>query len=205
MRPDLSRQEDPIMSDLDATCRKEPGARITAAGRPPGPTLALVTLGLALALAACSTGGDPLGPDFEQRFTRLSGCADVVFFAVDADDEVMLSFTADGLIAEARAAGTPVVTTLDLSRSAATLVVEQGARISDATCDDVIEGSGPRVLRSWSPVAGRATVTIRPGESGFDARGDLLLEDVVLEGRAGGGLVVERMEWVNVSVGWFPG
>ncbi|HEX9886433.1 MAG TPA: hypothetical protein VGA70_08100 [Longimicrobiales bacterium] len=155
------------------------------------------------ALAACSS--DPLGPHFEQELTRRGGCADVVFFAVDADDERMLSFRADGLVAEARAAGEQVVTTFDLSQNAATLIVERGTRIADAMCDDVIENGGPRVRRTWVAVAGRAIVTVRPGPSEFAARADLRLEDIVLDDGDGDRVIVEEMDWVDVSVGWFPG
>lgn len=168
------------------------------------PLLACALVGLTGLLAAC--GSDPLGPDFEQRLTRQGGCADVIFFAVDADDEVMLSFRANGLVEEARDGGEQVVTNFDLSTSgAASLIVERGSRISDAMCDDVIENDGPRVDRTWEAVAGRAIVTIRPGLTDFSARGDLMLEDVVVEDEDGDRVVIERMEWADVSVGWFPG
>lgn len=155
-------------------------------------------------VAACSSS-DPLAPDFEQQLTHRGGCADVIFYAVDADDEVMLSFRTEGLVAEAEAAGEQVVTNFDLSTTAATLVAERGRRISDAMCDDVIENGGPQVERTWSAVGGRAIVTVRPGPNEFAARADLELEDVVLDDGDGGRVVVEAMEWVDVSVGWLPG
>jgi hypothetical protein len=160
---------------------------------------------LIMALSVLGACTDLLGPDFEQALTRRGGCADVVFYAVDAADEVMLSFQADGLVAAARAAGEQVVSTFDMSQGPATLVVEQGKRISDAMCDDVIENGGPQVSRTWTAVEGRATVSVRPGMDEFSARSDLRLEDIVLEDRRGERRVVEEMEWVDVSVGWFPG
>jgi hypothetical protein len=154
-------------------------------------------------LAACWT--DPPGPDFEQRLTYQSACADVIFFAVDESDRLMLTFRANGLVEEARNLGEEIVRTFDFPVAAADLVVEQGSRVSDATCDDVIENGGPQVDRTWGAVEGRALVTIRPGLTDFSARGDLLLEDVVVEDGDGSRAVIERMEWANLSVGWFPG
>lgn len=167
-------------------------------------TLVPIVLASATVLTACGT--DPLGPDFEQRLTQQGGCGDVVFYAVDADDETMLTFQADGLVQEARDGAEQIVTNFDMSVSgAASLIVERGSRISDATCDDVIEGGGPQVERTWEAVEGRAIVTIRPGLTEFTSRGDLVLEDVVVEDSDGNRAVIERMEWTNVSVGWFPG
>ena len=163
----------------------------------------LVSLAAAALLPACSS--DLLGPDFEQQLTHQGGCGDVYFYAVDAQDEVMLTFYAEGLVAGARTAGEEVVTFFDLSEGGASLMVEQGSRISDATCDDVIEGRGPQVDRTWIAVQGHAAVTIRPGATEFEARGDLVLEDVVVEDGDGRRRVVERMTWTDVPVGWLPG
>lgn len=159
---------------------------------------------LSVAVAACSTAG-PLSPGFEQQLTRQGGCADVVFYAVDDDDEVMLSFRADGLVAEARDAGGETVTTLDLSEPGAVVIVERGSRISDAMCDDVIEDGGPQVSRTWEAVGGSATVTVRPGPEDFGARADLRLTDVVLDDGSGDRIVLPEMIWLDVSVGWYPG
>ena len=156
-----------------------------------------------LGTAAC--GSDPLGPDFEERFTHFSGCADVIFFAVDDDDEVMLTFHAEGLVSAARAAGTETTTVIELPSDDVELVVEVGSRISDATCDDVIENSGPRVERTWTATSGTATVRIRPLESLDVGRGDLLLEDVVFTSDGADDATLERLEWLDVSVGWFAG
>ena len=158
---------------------------------------------VATGLAACST--ILLGPDFEDEFVTVGSCADVFFFAVDSVDQVMLTFSVQGLVAQARAASDTVTTTYDLPDGDVTLIVEQGSRISDAMCDDVIENGGPRVSRTWQAVAGRATVTIRPGEDMFDNRGDLVLEDVVFEDDEGHRRTVESLTWIDSSVGWFPG
>lgn len=158
---------------------------------------------IVLATSACGT--DLLGPDFGQHLDHLGGCADVIFFAVDDHDEVMITFRADGLVAEAIAAGFETTTVFDFPSADAELFVEQGSRISDATCDDVIENNGPDVDRTWVAVSGRATVRIRPVAVSDSGRGDLILEDVVLATGGGDQVTLERLEWLDVSVGWFPG
>jgi hypothetical protein len=166
--------------------------------------LTLTAVASVLTFGACSNE-DPLGPGFEQSFAHLSGCADLVFFAVDSDDELMLSFVAEGLVAGARSAGAVTVTLFSLPDAGATLKLEQGSRISDAMCDDVIENNGPQVSRTWTATAGTATVTVRPDATQESARADLLLQDVVFERGEGERVTLERLEWSDVSVGWFPG
>jgi hypothetical protein len=85
------------------------------------------------------------------------------------------------------------------------LVVEVGSRISDATCDDVIENSGPRVRRSWTAASGTATVRIRPLDDSSGGRGDLVLEDVDFRSDGADDASLEFLAWLDVSVGWFPG
>lgn len=147
---------------------------------------------------------DLLGPDFGRRLTHFGGCADVIFFAVDSDDELMVTFSAEGLLATAREAGTETTTVIDFPSEDVVLKVEQGSRVSDATCDDVIENSGPRVERSWTAVSGTATVRMRPEDSS-GGRGDLVLEDVVFAAGGGDEVTLGRLEWLDVSVGWYPG
>lgn len=154
-------------------------------------------------LLAC--GSSLLGPDFEDDFTLLSGCADVVFYAVDAADEVMLTFHVQGPIATAQASGDTTTTVYTLPDTAVTLIVEHGSSVSDATCDDVVINQGPQVDRTWSAGAGTATLTIRPGEQAWDARGDLTLDNVVFRDGDGHTVAVERMRWIDVSVGWLAG
>lgn len=160
---------------------------------------------LLMLLVTSACGTDLLGPHFGQRLTHFGGCADVIFYAVDADDEVMVTFSAQGLVAAAREAGTETTTVIELPSDDVQLMVEQGSRISDATCDDVIENSGPRVERTWTAVSGTATVRIRPTEYASGARGDLVLEDVVFTSGRADEVALERLEWLDVSVGWYPG
>ncbi len=165
-------------------------------------------------LASCST--DLLGPGFERDFVHLGGCGDVYFYAVDAADRVLLTFSVDGVVAQARVAAETITTPFTLPHAEVLLRLEQGSRISDAICDDVIEqGGGPRVDRTWIAIAGTATVTIRPGNSPLDdqgddlapfhARGDLILDDVIFEDADGHRLTIDELKWDDVLVGWLPG
>lgn len=156
-----------------------------------------------LALTACSS--NLLGPDFEDRFAHRGGCGDVWFFAVDRDDEVLLTFSTPGVVAAATESGEPTTTAFDLPDDDVILTVEVGSRISDAICDDVIENGGPRVDRTYRAVGGRATVTIRPGADVFFARGDLVLEGVTFRDDDGHLVLVERLEWTDIGVGWLAG
>lgn len=158
-----------------------------------------------LLVATSSCESDPLGPDFADELTHFGGCGDVIFFAVDSDDEVMVTFRAEGLVAEAREAGRETSTVVELPSDEVELIVEQGSRISDATCDDVIENDGPRVQRTWTALSGTATVRIRPLPDPGGDRGDLVLEDVVFAWGDEAPITVERLEWEDVSVGWYPG
>lgn len=161
--------------------------------------------GLATAAVIVGCGGtDPVGPNFHRELSSLGGCGDVVFYAVDADDRLMLSFRADGLVGEARAPGEPTVTTFQLPDPPAELILEQGTRVSDVMCDDVAENGGPQVQRTWTATAGSATVTVRLVPEPQNARADLLLEDVVLESD-GDRVTLDRLEWTDTPVGWFPG
>lgn len=158
-----------------------------------------------LALAACD-GEGALGPDFDDRLVTRGGCGDLVFYAVDGADELMLSFLAEGLVSEADAAGEETTTVFTLPHVAVELILEQGTRVSDAMCDDVIEEGGPEVHRAWRAASGTATVVVRPDAEAFQdaARADLLLEDVVFES-GGATVALDRMEWLDVFVGWYPG
>lgn len=161
---------------------------------------------LSLALLVTSgCGSDLLGPDFAEELVHFSGCGDVIYYAVDSDDEVMVIFRAEGLVAEARAAGSEISTVVELPMDDVELTVEQGSQISDATCDDVIEGPGPRVRRTWTAISGTATVRIRPLLDSSGTRGDLVLEDVGFASGDEQPIKLERLEWQNVVVGWFPG
>lgn len=163
------------------------------------------TLLLVLLVVTYGCGSDLLGPDFAQRLTRLGGCADVIFFAVDPDDEIMVTFRAEGLVAAAREAAIETSTVVTFPSDEAELVLEQGSRVSDATCDDVIESPGPRIQRSWTAASGTATVRIRPLEVPNGGRGDLVLEDVLFTSDDADDVTLDRLEWLDVSVGWYPG
>jgi hypothetical protein len=157
-----------------------------------------------VAAVACSSA-DPLGPGFEDDFVLYGGCADVVFFAVDGPDEVLVTFQAPGLVASARASALLETSVFDLPATGVTAIIEQGSKISDAICDDVIENGGPRVDRTWTAVSGRATVTIRPGPNDFGSQGDLSLDDVVFVSDDGRRVRLPELRWTDIGVGWLPG
>jgi hypothetical protein len=173
----------------------------------------LTRLGLPLALAlTVGCDGDGLvGPNFERQLVFKGGCGDIVFYAVDDDDELMLTFVVQtGLVEQARDAGQEVQVTLQVRNSFGmghgNVRLEQGTRVSDVTCDDVAEQGGPQIRRSWTATAGSATVTVRPLADQDGAMADLLLENVTLQPDGDGRqLLLDRMEWTDVFVGWYAG
>lgn len=160
---------------------------------------------LLILLVTLGCGSDLLAPDFAQRLTQLGGCGDVIFFAVDPDDQVMVTFHMEGLVAAARNAETETSTVVVLPSDDVELILQRGSRVSDATCDDVIENSGPQIQQSWTARAGTATVRIRPEDDPSGTRGDLVLEDVLFGADDADDVALEHLEWTDVSVGWYAG
>ena len=165
---------------------------------------------VALLAAACE--GDGLtGPEVEELPLR-GGCGDVLFYAVDDADEVMLTFIEPGAVEDARELGDEWVQTFDFGHGLGfprpTLRVVQGTRVSDATCDDVLENGGPQIQRSWTAVQGRSTLRVRPLAGQEGAMADLVLENIVFhpdDDSDGRTIRIDRMEWIDVFVGWLPG
>ncbi len=156
-----------------------------------------------LGLTACTP---TLEDGFGEDLTRRGGCADVMFYAVDEGDTILLSFYTQGVISAAYELGEETTSTYLLPEETIDLKVEVGQRVSDAVCDDVIENGGPMVRETWTPVSGTATLTVRPGDTLEASRADLVLEGVVFEPAEGGDPVsLGDLEILDVGVGWFPG
>lgn len=158
-----------------------------------------------LIFAACG-GGGPLLPELGANLTLFGGCGDVVFYAVDEHDRVVVTFQAQGLVEEARTSEEDEVeVVLDLSTTAATAQVEQGERVSSTVCNDIIVPPGPRVDRAWTATGGSATLRIRPVSGSERAFADLVLESVVFSSDGAEDITLEEVTWTNVFVGWYPG
>ena len=156
----------------------------------------------ALGLAACVPS---LQAGFEQELTDDGGCGDVVFYAHDDVDTVMLTLYAEGLVGEATDAGVASDFDFTLPDDGVELIVEVGSKISDATCDDVIENGGPRVRETWTATAGTASITILPGETEWDAHGSMHLESVEFENEGGATVTLPSFDIEDVAVGWLAG
>lgn len=151
-------------------------------------------------LSACAA---PLSGDVTAQLDPAGGCADLILYAVSDDDTLLLRIDADGLIADA--GGEPSSQTFTLPDAAVTVVLEQGSKISDAICDDVIENGGPQVDRTYTATAGTAAFTIRPGDTDENSRADLTLTDLTLEDEDGHVVTVSELVWTDVGVGWLAG
>jgi len=142
---------------------------------------------------------------FKEDLDRTGGCADVILFAVDADDEVMLHFSTveEGRVAEATTAGTPLEYAFTLPSDEIELEVRQGTQVSDITCDDVAENGGPDVVRTWMADGGEATLTLTPGGDLVEA--DLVLQEVTFLDEDGNTVGVDAFTVHAASVGWYAG
>jgi len=174
-----------------------------------------------LLLAACGPGGDSAAGDdtdtpdrlrieagFESVLAHQGGCADVVLYRWAPDDTLALFFRTQGAVQAAHAAGVPTTTGWTLPDPAVELLVQAGEHVSHVTCDDILEFEVV-VERSWTAVAGTASLTITPtGEATeweMPALGELVLGDVVLEPDDGGDPVPLPSLTISSGVGWFPG
>lgn len=158
-----------------------------------------------LILAACG-GGNLLLPELGADLTRFGGCGDVVLYATDEHDRVMVTFQAQGVVESARNAQEPETeVVLDLSTAAADVRIEHGERVGSTVCNDVIMPPGPRVDRVWTATAGSATLRLRPVSGSGGAFADLVLEGVVFSSDGAEDITLEELTWANVFVGWYPG
>lgn len=166
---------------------------------------ALATLLLALGAAGCAPA---LQEGFDEELTRKGACADMLFFAANAEGSIALSFTVPPLIEAFLASGDPEQSTAwTLPDRDVVAVVELGTRVDDALCDDVIENGGPQVAATYVPTQGSLTVRLRPGATAEDTRADLILTNAIFvrDVTGAGDVPVQRVEILDVIVGWFPG
>lgn len=156
-----------------------------------------------LLLGACAP---TLTDGFGETLTEHGGCGDVIFYAANPEDTVMLRLDHPGAVAEAVAAGVETTTELTVPDPDTQVVVEVGVRISEAMCTDVIENGGPAVHETWTATAGTATIVIRPdGDDGWGSTGDLTLTGVVFENGADERAELPDLTLTGISVGWLAG
>jgi hypothetical protein len=160
---------------------------------------------LALFLAGCTPS---LGENWADSLTEKDGCGDVFLYAANVDDTIMLSFQAADVVAAAGDAAKKQVVELAFPDEGVVLVVEQGTKVSDAACDDVIENGGPDVTKTWTATSGTGTLAITPT---FDKSGNLQtaaavleLSDIDFEDDAGEQTTLTSMN-IAAQVGWYPG
>jgi hypothetical protein len=158
-----------------------------------------------------TTDTDPgeltLEEGFEQSLTRLDGCSDLLVYAVDDEDATMLSVQFDHPL---EGSGYVDFTDeRDLPNPNAQVVVVTGERVSDLTCDDVIDGGGSAVVARWVAGEGHVVLVVDYDETvpGALPLADVTLTDVRFRPPAGVEEAVElaSFTWTDVAVGWLPG
>lgn len=160
-------------------------------------TLSVVTLG------GCQLSA-PLTQGFEDDLTETGGCADLIAYAVNSDDTVLLHVLLDGPLEAS--GGQAVTTEVELPDPFALVTVDIGKSVSDATCDDLIINGGPKVRETWTAIGGTVSVNVHPEETpGEGPRADVHIDDVLLESPHGDQVTIDVFDWISLSVGWFPG
>jgi hypothetical protein len=180
---------------------------------------------LALLLVAChvdenGTDGSPTDVDtdtdtdvdpaleegFEVDLTRLGGCTDVVVYAVNEADTVMLTVVFDHPLAGAGYVDT--TSERDLPDPSVAVEVVVGTNVSDLTCDDAASGNTV-VVERWKGGEGHVTLSLDIDEAvppGADPTADVTLSDIRLRPtNTTDDLMLPAFAWTDISVGWLPG
>jgi hypothetical protein len=85
------------------------------------------------------------------------------------------------------------------------LQLQIGEELGGPLCNDILT-PGWRVDHTIDATAGRYVITVRPDEVGENARGDALLTGVeFVHPVTGERITIDRLEWVDVLVGWLAG
>ena len=155
---------------------------------------------LIVSLAALVACGPTVPEDLAAALTERGGCGDLIVYAYDTDDSLLLTVVVDGLVDAAQIAGEEQTTTHEIGDPGVQVGLDVGSRITDAICDDVIENGGPVVRRTLDATAGTIEVTVRPGDDAWGARADVDITGVVLEDAA-----PLDLSWTDIAVGWLAG
>jgi hypothetical protein len=150
-----------------------------------------------------------LADGFADDLQSPSGCADLILYATNADDTVMLRFQDDaGAVTQAVNEGAALTFEYDLPANDIRLEVMQGKKVSSAMCTDVIENGGPDLSRTWSASTGHAHLVVTPGTdpTGYDSTADLSLTDVTFTAASGGDQAsLPDFDFTGITVGWLAG
>jgi hypothetical protein len=182
----------------------------------------LATALLAAGLAACTGNGDGDGDDdgttdtdvpltmlpedFESTLTRTGGCSDLLVFAVNEADTTMMTVQ---FARPLQGAGFVDMTDeRDLPNPNAVVTVVRGDRVSDLTCDDVVDGPGSVLLARWNAGEGHLSLVVDydEGDTGALPLADVTLTNARLRPVSGDEAVdMDDFSWTDVAVGWEPG
>lgn len=184
------------------------------------------TIGLFLCLSGCTSGkvgvdteSEDSGFDvcdeaaleggFGSSLSFQGGCSDMVLFARNAADTVQLYVRVNGVVSSANGAEDTQVHSFLLPDPDFTLNVNMGENLSDATCDDVVEGE-VSVAMTYLATGGTATLVIEPGEldeEEWSQTGTATLTLSGVEFTDGNQCVMGLgdFSFEEVLVGWLPG
>lgn len=174
--------------------------------------IAFCLAGMSMGVGSCTGGGTgPLEPGFESSFEYSGGCGDMLLYASNVEDTILMTFIIDGLSEQAHTQGGQVSETASLPDSRIQLEVRVGEKLSDTVCDDVAEG-GTHVDATYEAVTGSADILVVPEGSptdygGYPAKATVILSDIELQNLEDVTDIVElpSYSWSNVFIGWLPG
>lgn len=177
---------------------------------------------MAVVAMGCAVEGEPLEPSeipnaedelaaalrTLQPPATVFGCADVHVVAGNAADTASVTVTTwDGLVADANAAGGPIVQTYTLPHPTLAVTANYGTEVTRLECNDVIY-PGPSIDYSADAISGTVTITVVPdlGYGGYFSTGFATVElDGVTFSLAGMTRTLPTFTLADVYVGWLPG
>lgn len=143
----------------------------------------------------------------ELNFTDESnGCSDFMVYKINESNEVAVAVTGQ----RTNLALDSTVKSFDLSTLDANDLKVQVKRYKDFAgmcyCNDMIDEE-IELISTWTSVSGNVSIQIVEDNTtlGYGYVVDVLIDNVVLENENGKSFTLDHLNFLNVSVGWYPG
>jgi hypothetical protein len=144
----------------------------------------------------------------EQIPQYYGGCGDVVMYAHNSNDTRAVFVHLPNVAQTAHQQGQPLIATLTLPHPTASVQLQQGARLTSATCVGAQPFPGPRVDASLTATAGTMEVRITPDPGGSPsspaATADVRLTGLEFVTASGRLVTAPDLTLPGVSVGFYP-
>ncbi len=165
-------------------------------------TFKTIALTLFILLAACSK--EDVIPDLNFS-DESNGCLDFMVYRINEANEVAVAVIGQ----RTRLALDSTVKSFDLSTIDANDLKVQVKYYKDFAgmcyCNDMIDEE-IELISTWTSVSGNVSIQIVEDNTalGYGYVVDVLIDNVVLENENGKSFTLDHLEFLNVSVGWYP-